>query len=52
LPPWADGVEHFTAEGIHVARRELVGDQGMQALYPVRHAAGRLSAGRQRLDAR
>ena len=50
-PPGAHGIQRFGAERIHAACGELVGNQRMQALYPPGHAAGRLSAGQQRLDA-
>ena len=45
-PPGAYGSQCFGAERVHAACGELVGDQRMQALYPLGHAAGRLSGGR------
>ena len=39
-PPGAGGVERFPAERVHATCGEFVGDQRMQALYPLGHPPG------------
>ena len=51
-PPFTGRVRPFPAQRVGAGRRELVRDEGVQALHPVRHAARALHAGRERVHPR